>query len=235
MLDSDPEFAFLGVSKCVLVRSPGFEPGIISLEGIDWIAFKDWLLKNNVSERWAKSLVSYARRYADCLCKHDLSRLRELTETQRPNVIKGLSALSKYLGVHEQFRQQLKGYGFKWCGKNVDQIVIDRLNKIKNPEEVFEWIRQAKSVRPDLTDFLDLMAITGLRLVEAVSCYNLIIGLAKDNKLNEYYNEQTSLLEHWKHKETFIRKSKKAFISFVPADLVKRISERDQLTSVDSV
>jgi len=33
---------------------------------------------------------------------------------------------------------------------------------------------------PDLEDFMELMAITGLRLKEAVSCYNLIIRLARE-------------------------------------------------------
>jgi len=69
-----------------------------------------------------------------------------------------------------------------------------------------------------------LMAITGLRLTEAIDCYNLIIQLAKEGKLNEYYNEEKGTLEHFKFKEIFLRKNKKVFISFVPKELVERIA-----------
>jgi len=156
--------------------------------------------------------------------------LRDLPEGQRPNANKGLSALSKYLGVHEQFQNQFRNLGFKWGGKSSDQIVIDRLTKVKgDPDRTFVWIRQVKAERPDLKEFMDLMAVSGLRLVEGVQCYNLIIKLAREDKLDSYYHEETRTLEHFRFKELFIRKGKKAFISFVPADLVQRISEETPL------
>jgi len=71
---------------------------------------------------------------------------------------------------------------------------------------------------------MDFIAITGLRLVEAIESYNLIIKLAKEGKLNEYYNEEKEALEHFRFKEIFLRKSKKAFISFVPKELIEKIA-----------
>jgi len=92
-----------------------------------------------------------------------------------------------------------------------------------DPDEVFKWIRHVKQLNPDFEDFMDLIAATGLRLVEAVSCYNLILGLARKGKLGEYYNEDIGCLEHYKFRELFIRPSKKAFISFIPKELVEKI------------
>jgi len=63
----------------------------------------------------------------------------------------------------------------------------------------------------------------------------MIIQLSKQGKLNEYYNEANECLEHFRFKEVFIRKSKKAFISFVPKDLIAKIVSEKPLTSKHSV
>jgi len=52
------------------------------------------------------------------------------------------------------------------------------------------------------------MAITGLRLVEAVRSYNLIIQLSKNNRLSSY-NEEKEALEHFRYEELFLRKGKR--------------------------
>ena len=109
-------------------------------------------------------------------------------------------------------------------GKSNEELVIERLTKVQDPNEVFEWIKQVKRARSELSDFMDFIAITGLRLVEAIESYNLIIKLAKEGKLNEYYNEEKEALEHFRFKEIFLRKSKKAFISFVPKELIEKIA-----------
>jgi hypothetical protein len=160
-----------------------------------------------------------------------LSEIRDLKETIRLNALKALSALAKFLGVHEEYKQLIRDYGLKWCGRSAEDLIIDRMTKIENPNEVFEWIKQVKSARPDLSEFVELMAITGLRLVEAVESYNLIIKLSKEARLNEYYNSDNGILEHFKFKQIFFRRSKKAFISFVPVELVQRIGQKKLLTS----
>jgi len=56
-----------------------------------------------------------------------------------------------------------------------------------------------------------------------------MIKLDKKEKLSTYYNEDREVLEHFGFKETFIRNSKKTFISFVPATLVYRIAMNEPL------
>ena len=94
---------------------------------------------------------------------------------------------------------------------------------------MFDWIKEVKEKLPGLSDFMDLMAITGMRLVEAVESYNLIIKLAKEGKLNKYYNEEKGTLEHFHFTGKFLRKGKKTFVSFVPKDLIQRITEKEKL------
>jgi intergrase/recombinase len=158
-----------------------------------------------------------------------------LRETLRPNVVKALSSLAKYLGIHEQFKKLVKDYGLTWKGKATDDLVIERLVRTKDPDEVFAWVKEVKRVRPDISEFMDFISVSGLRLNEAVQSYNLIVKLSREGKLNQYYNEQTETLEHFRFKEVFIRKSKKAFISFIPKELIEKVKGCEPLTSKHSV
>ena len=74
--------------------------------------------------------------------------------------------------MYEEFRRSIREYGFKWSGRNSDDRIIDRLTKVVDPNEVFEWIRKVKRLNPDLEEFMGFMAITGLRLLEALFLQN---------------------------------------------------------------
>ncbi|MEM3880155.1 MAG: integrase [Candidatus Bathyarchaeia archaeon] len=169
------------------------------------------------------------------MLKRDLSEVRDLRPTLRVNVVKALSSLAKFLGVYEEYKRLVKDYGLTWKGKSVDDLVIERLVKVKCPDEVFAWVKEVKQKRPDISVFMDYITLTGLRLNEAVQSYNLVIQLSRKGKLNLYYNEANETLEHFRFKETFIRKSKKAFISLVPKDLISKIINEKPLTSKHSV
>jgi intergrase/recombinase len=227
----------------VLVRYPRFEPWSPAWQTddngqqltVEWDRFEDWLRRKKYRKKVMRDMLSYARRFNACLLQRDLSKVAALSDGLRPNVMKALSALAKFLGVNDEYRKLIKKYGLKWGGRKADDLIIDRLTKVEKPEEVFRWICMVKAVRPDLTEFMDLMACTGLRLVEAVNSYNLIIKLSREGRLDEYYQKEKGLLEHFRFKELFIRRSKKAFISFVPAELIQRIQENSPLTSADAV
>jgi hypothetical protein len=57
----------------------------------------------------------------------------------------------------------------------------------------------------------------------------LIIKLFGEGKLNQYCDGEREILEHFKFKEIFLRRTKKAFISFVPKELIKSISDNKPL------
>ncbi len=194
-----------------------------------------WLEDNQkLRHRVALNKVSYSKKFYQCLLNRDLSQVRDLRDTLRPNVIKSLASLSKYLGIYQDFKKMLSDFGLQWVGKSSSDIMIERLQKVKDPNQIYAWIKEVKVARPDLSDLLDLMAYSGLRLSEAISSYNLIIQLHREGKLKEYYNKETQTLEHFKHKETFLRSTKKAFISFIPRELILRIIQ-NQPTSYDSI
>ena len=62
----------------------------------------------------------------------------------------------------------MEKYGLSWKGRSTDDIFIDRLLSVRNPNEIWNWVRQVKEARPDLADFMDFVAITELRLNDAI-------------------------------------------------------------------
>jgi intergrase/recombinase len=214
--------------------NPGSQAWKTPPKEIDWNEFYIWMLKDHMTE-YSRNTVVYAKKYYQCLLSHDFTEMRDLKDTIRPNALKALSCLAKYLGIHEEFKLLVKNYSLKWSGRKAEDLIINRITKVENPDEIFNWIKQVKRARPELSVFMDFMAVTGLRLVEAVNSYNLIIKLNEEDRLGEYYNLEREVLEHFRFKEIFFRHTKKAFISFVPATLIQRISENKPLTSVVAV
>ena len=49
-------------------------------------------------------------------------------------------------------------------------------------------------------------------------------------RLREYYKEDRSVLEHFRFKDLFIHGSKKAFISFVPLEIVEKVTSGPSTT-----
>ncbi len=139
-----------------------------------------------------------------------------------------LSCLSKFLGIYENWSHMIKNYGLKWRIRN-DDLIIRRFTKTQDPDELFAWIRQIKTECLDLNAFMDLMLTTGLRFEESIEAYNLIVSLSSEGKLNSYYNSEKELLEHYKFKLQFLRRTKKAFVSFVPKELIQQICSNNKV------
>jgi hypothetical protein len=70
---------------------------------IDWLAFKDYLLKTCKSNRnTAKARICYAKKFYHVLLENDGQVLLTMESQQkRLNVMKSLTLLSKYLGCYD--------------------------------------------------------------------------------------------------------------------------------------
>ena len=73
--------------------------------------------------------------------------------------------------------------------------------KVQNNDKVLRWIRKIKAIIPDFSGFMDLVAVTSLRLEEAINCWNLIIQLNNEERLEEYYKAENCVLEHFRFKD----------------------------------
>ncbi|MGA2680874.1 MAG: integrase [Candidatus Bathyarchaeia archaeon] len=218
----------------------GFEPTTFSLEApnqgdsakrsVDWVAFKKAIQAKEYHGYYGTQLLNLCLQYADCWVTRDLSKIKQLSPSMRAQTVKALSSLSKFQGCYEEYKQLLKNYGLTWAGRSADDLIIDRLTKIREPENVFKWIRVVKEACPEYSVFMDFIAVTGLRLSEAIHSYNLIVKLSVEGALAEkYYNVKTGFLEHFRYKETFIRSCKKAFLSYVPLELLESIGKQKEI------
>ena len=71
--------------------------------------------------------------------------------------------------------------------------------------------------------YLKFTLLTGLRKSEALQAFNMIIDLAEQSKLGEFYNSDIQALEFYKYSQ-FNRRTKKVFLSFVTKKLVNEIA-----------
>jgi hypothetical protein len=119
--------------------NPGSQAWKTPSKQIDWNEFYVWMLKDHMTE-YSRNTVVFAKKYNHCLLNHDFTEIRDLKDTIRPNALKALSCLAKYLGIYEDFKLLVKNYRLRWSGRKVEDLIIDRITKVENPEEIFNWI-----------------------------------------------------------------------------------------------
>ena len=158
-----------------------------------------------------------------------LRELDLLSPYVRDHAVKALTALSKYLGMYQEFRNKMKSYGVKRLRRDAFTSFLRILNN--NNSNILNWYRKAViKLRPDEQLFLRFASVTGLRKNEAIQSFNLIIRLHENADLEKYHNEKLNCLEHFKFKDIFLRRTKNAYISFVSKSLIKEIATSKQVT-----
>jgi hypothetical protein len=224
-----------------LAGGEGFEPSTPNLgapkqayfseKDVNWAGFRQFLKDQKYRGGHDSYLFNLALSYHHCLLDVDYSEIAKIQKSQVKNVLCALAALSKFLGCYSRHKQLLKDYGLKWKGRSSDDIIIDRLSRSDDPNDVFQWICDVKEACPDYSVFMDFIAITGLRLTEAINSFNLIISLTKEGSLTQkYFNVDFGFLEHFRFKETFIRSCKKAFVSYVPLEMLELIGKQKSVS-----
>jgi intergrase/recombinase len=183
--------------------------------------FKIFLL-NKFSNQYARLQYSYVMKYGNLI--DNPNEINSLPLSIRSNVMKSLINYSKYLGKYESFKSQLKNYGIKWV--STDNCFNSFLAIINNNHSTLgSWyIKALKAVSENEKLWLKFTLLTGLRKAEAINSFNLIIKLAGEGKLSEYFNEEQGILEHFKYGTMFLRNSKNVYISIVTKQLMNEVA-----------
>ena len=202
---------------------------ILAKKGVNWVSFEDFL-RGKCSDRVIRDRVRYAKKYKHCLFERDFNELNNVSEGKQKLILKSLSALSKFLGLYEEFKRLMNGYGLTWASGKAEDLLISRMNKISTVGDVVNWIKMVEAKNPSLKPLINFMLISGLRFEEALRSYNLIIELSNEKELDKYYERENELLKHYHFKKYFIRRTKKAFISFVPKNIIAEILGSQKLT-----
>jgi hypothetical protein len=185
-----------------------------------WEKFHDYLLRNN-KEHTAKVRLSYCRKHYYVLQEGNAQELLLLSEDKRLHVMKSLAALSKFLGCYDRWNEIREMYQLKWSGDDSLQIFKNMTNPKQDYQSMNNWLKDVLSKLPEkYGNILLFDSLTGLRPAEASISIHLI-----QNRLEEYLNKESFILEHFKYPEKFIRRTKKAYISIVNEPILQLAKE----------
>jgi intergrase/recombinase len=99
-----------------------------------------------------------------------------------------------------------------------------------NHSDLIQWYKDTCNIVDDNERlFLKFMLLSGFRKNEGIMSFNLITELFKSNKLGDYFNEEFSMLEHYKYKQ-FLRNTKNAYITILPKELVMQVAHSKPVT-----
>ncbi len=192
---------------------------------INWSKYREFIY-NKYRSQYASMQFNYAKKYHFLI--NDPGGLLNIPNNQ--NILKALVCLSKYLGKYVEFKNNLKAYGIKWKTTDSFNSFLRILDANKKNASLKEWYKSAYAIlEPNEKLFLKFLAISGMRTGEAIASFNLIISLAREDRLNEYYNEELQCLEHFKFKQ-FLRGSKNIYMSFIPKQVIIDIINSAQVS-----
>ncbi|HET6589370.1 MAG TPA: integrase [Candidatus Nitrosocosmicus sp.] len=189
---------------------------------VKWANYKKYLL-SRVSKTTASNLFRYAKHYHYILETKNASDLQLLTQEKRIHVMKALSSLSKFQGIHDEWKKLIEKFDLKWTNSNYTN---NTFFKIFNPEAVdmnkmIQWLKDTVRQLPDkYSNILLFATLTGLRPSE---CWHSIRLIQNDK---DHYVSKDKLL-HYQYSDIFLRRTKKVFISLVSEQIIRIAEEAD--------
>jgi intergrase/recombinase len=202
---------------------PGFEPGSIEPKApikINWSEYKQYLL-SKYAKSYAVQLFEYSKKYYPLL--NEVNSILLAKSTVRNNVINALTALSRFLGTYNSFIAEMKAHGIKRVRLDPVQA-FTRIFNSNAHKGLGKWYQDALAVlKENERLYLRFMLLSGVRAMEGVKAFNLIVELGP-KYTEEYYNCETRFLEHFKYPKLFLRRSKNIYVSAVPRKLLDEIS-----------
>jgi len=196
---------------------------------VNWSGFEDWI-KTKYSKTYGPTILCYVRKYKH-LINGNLKELDYLTDSTRNTVVKALIILSKFLGIHQQFKQRLLDYGVKLHRQDSFTSFLRILNTNSNNNDILKWLQDVKPILNDSENIFPRFCLySGLRKSETITSFGRIIELNSKGLLHEYYDTNLNCLLHFKYPKDFIRRTKNCFISFIPEELLKQICNSKRVT-----
>ncbi|MEM2818565.1 MAG: hypothetical protein QXK19_02420, partial [Nitrososphaerota archaeon] len=192
-------------------------------ENIDWDRFRKFV-EVKYSRVHANSILNYARKFHSLLSSGDLSEILHYGCGKQRHILSALACLCRFTGTYEEFRRMRERYGIKFTHNfslnlNLDEDAFG---------DILFWIKNARKSLGSLSPYIDLLLASGMRPLEAVESFNLIIRLKNENKLNSYYRD--GWLEHFRFQEIFCRRSKNVYVSFCPENIIQAVASSTPVT-----
>jgi Archaeal phage integrase len=183
------------------------------------LCFKSYLKAQK--KRNVRQIMCYAQEYHTILETGDASILSCLeSSTIRRHAMEALSCLSKCNGTYDRWQEIRRRYNLRWTLGNESLHALHRVFDTElNLDVMLNRIKKMVDVLPHhMGHIIRFGVITGLRPSEAVESVRLINN---EETFHTYYNKLHMALEHFSFPEIFLRRTKKAFISFVTSDMIE--------------
>jgi intergrase/recombinase len=226
---------------------PGFEPGISDSKGVapqdtrlqipavalsspsslttnsmDWDKYKEYLYANQ-RPNTARLALKYGEKYSYVLERMDIKDLLVLQPAKQRHVMKALANLAKYNGIYEEWNNLRRQHQLKWSSTNTLDVFERIMNNGTDYNKMLDYVKQILAVLPrSHANVIMVATLTGLRPVEACKSVRLI-----HTDLSDYLNPDLFILEHFKWKDVFIRRTKKSFISVMTDRLLQIAKSAD--------
>jgi hypothetical protein len=229
---------------------PGFEPGISDSKGVtspdtrlqtptvapsslrtymNWDKYKEYLY-SNLRPNTARLALKYGKKYYYILESMDIKDLLALPPAKQRHIMKALANLAKYSGIYEQWNRLRRQHQLKWSSTNTLDVFERIMNNGTTYSKMLEYVKQVLAVLPrSHANIVIFGTLTGLRPVEACNSVRLV-----HTDLSNYLNSDLFILEHFKWKDIFIRRTKKSFIS-VMTDRLLQIAKTTNSQSYTSI
>jgi intergrase/recombinase len=195
---------------------------------LNFAEFSKWI-KSKYSDSYRNTILCYSRKYYNLVTAENPRELDLLPATIKNNAIKSLIVLSKFLGNFKQFSQRLKSFDIKTTRPDSLNAFLRILNA--NNSDVMNWYNTTIPIlKENERIFTKFLLHSGLRVDEAIHSFNMVIELSRENRINEYYDVELSCLCHFKYPQTFIRKTKNCFITFITPEFLGEIAHSETVT-----
>jgi hypothetical protein len=190
--------------------------------------FKEYLVKQKQSQHTIRNKIQYVKRFYYVLQEENAQDLMSVSPETRQHAMKSLASLSKFMGVYDRWQTLIKRFQLKWPNKEAYAVFNEIFN---NPKESYssmlDWVKNSINNLPGgLANVVLFNTLTGFRPDEG---YNAIELIRRDS--SNYVDTNRMLLMHYKYPDTYLRVSKKAYVSVINKDILKAAVEVEPITS----
>lgn len=207
--------------------------GAVEVAGSDssfnWLDFEEFLL-HNCNRNTAKIRLFYAKKFVDVLMNQDREDIQKMlfeisSPDKRLNMMKSITLLAKYFGCYDSWQETRKRYNLRWSKGDTTASFRRFFDPSLDFDAMLSKVKVMINRLPqNMAALVRHACLTGLRPHEAVESVRLLnsISFLPDNG-RDYYNVDTQALEHFKYPEIFIRRTKKAYVSYITKEQLSQI------------
>jgi hypothetical protein len=183
-----------------------------------WQQFQQYLLQR-MTPKTAEDRLRYAKQFVSILTNGDAQSLLSAPPNKRIHVMKALSSLAQYIGQQDTWRAIRQRYGLQWSTGTEKLDAFTRFfDDTKDLDIMIAWLREAVNTLPaPYANFFLFCTLTGMRGSECVEAVRLINA---GEHLQQYYNPEQNILQHYRFPDIFIRRTKAIYISVVDDEIL---------------